>query len=175
MSEKSVLVQCKRVHNAADPDDFNLYKKIPTTGNSKHGLCKWASKRAEPGLEKYHETPAHFANTGLAVNLADILNLEGTGEWNAKCRQMDMTNQKKLQGERIEVPVHFEDQPRYWDHSLHLFLNGRAEQKGIGPVFEGVNEIKPDNGEKFVSGYRKQQLVRNRRKQNDNKTKLCTC
>jgi hypothetical protein len=174
MSAKTILEQCKKVHNAQDPDDFDLYTKIPATKNSKHGLSKWASKRAEPGLEKYHEALAHFANTGSAVDLADILNLEGTGEWNVKCRWKAATNDRKLAGEKIVVPVHYEDQPKYWDHSLLLLLNHRAKQKGIDPIFENVTEIKPDNGEKFVSAYFKQQVVRNIRKESDKKTKQCT-
>jgi hypothetical protein len=58
---------------------------------------------------------------------------------------------------------------------LLFLLNHRTEQKGIDPIFENVTKIKPDNGEKFVSAYFKQQLVRNRRKESDKKTKQCTC
>jgi hypothetical protein len=175
MSEKAILEQCKKVHNAADPEDFELYKKIPPTKKSKHGLCKWASLRAEPALEQYHEALAHFANTNSASELTDTLNVEGTAEWNVKCRFKEATNDKKLNGEKMLVPVHFEDQPRYWDHSLLAYLNAKAEQKGLGPIFDLVTKINRDNGETFVSTYYNEQVVRNRNKQSDKKTKLCTC
>jgi hypothetical protein len=56
----------------------------------------------------------------------------------------------------MEVPVHFEDQPQYWDHSKLAFLKKKAEQKGMGPIFDWVTAINPDNGEIFVSAYFKQ-------------------
>jgi hypothetical protein len=74
----------------------------------------------------------------------------------------------------MEVLVHCEDQPQYWDHSKLAFLNKIAEQKGMGPIFDWVTEINPDNGEIFVSAYFKQQLIRNQRKQIDKTTYLCT-
>ena len=159
MTEKAILEQCKKVHCASDPDDFELYREIPATKNSKHGLSKWASLRAEPALEKYHEALAHFANTGTGTDLADVLNLEGTSEWNVKCRFKAATNDKKLAGIEIEVPVHFEDQPQYWDHSMLAYLNAKAEQKGMGPIFDCVTNINPDNGELFLSAYHKQQMI----------------
>jgi hypothetical protein len=92
MSEKAILEQCKKVHCASDPEDFELYGKIPATKQSKHGLHKWASNRAKPGLEKYHEALAHFTNTGTTgSDLTDTLNVEGTAEWNVKYRFKQMT------------------------------------------------------------------------------------
>jgi hypothetical protein len=174
-SEKAILEQCKKVHHSNDPNDIDLYTKIAPSRNSKHGLSKWASNRPEPALEKYHEILQHFANTGTNFDLADTLNLEGTAEWNVKCRWKKMINDEKLEGITRKIPVHFEDQPQFWDHSLLQYLNAQAVSKGMKPPFDGVTKCKADNGEEFMSTYHKQQMVRNIEKQTHKKTKLCTC
>jgi hypothetical protein len=174
-SEKAILEQCKKVHHSNDPDDIDMYTEIAPTKNSKHGLSKWMSNRPEPALEKYHEILQHFANTGTNSELADTLNFEGTAEWNIKCRWKQLMNQENLEGITRLIPVHFEDQPRFWDHSLLQTLNIQAASKGMKPLFNFVTKCKPDNGEEFLSAYHRQQIVRNRQKKTNPKTKLCTC
>ena len=73
-------------------------------------------------MEKGHESLAHFANRGMGQSRFSILTMGGIAGHNVKARWRDHVNQLKLEGKDPGVLAQFEDQPLFWDHSLHRLM-----------------------------------------------------
>jgi hypothetical protein len=174
-TEKVAKEQTTKVKWVQDPQDMEMYRKIPPGKRSIHQLPKWLSNRPESGLEKFHEHLAHLANTGSGKALADALTMGGTADYNIKARWKEEVNKQKLLGTDIAGTVEYMDEPRFWDHSqLHL-LNRRAIGLGLDPIFDFVMPPREENGEVFLSKYFEEQELRNSTVGQDKKTKLCNC
>jgi hypothetical protein len=174
-TKKVAIEQLKKVKHVSDPVGVPMYTKIPPGPRSLHNLPKWKSNRPESLLEKFHELLAHLANTGTNPALADAITLRGTAEHNVRCRWKMFVNNKKLQGQKLDIPCHFEDTPRYMDHSMLDLLNRRAVELKLTPVFDNVTPIHNHNGEKFLSAYYLEQQERNKSVGQDSKTSMCLC
>ena len=175
-TKKIAMEQIKKVEHATDPVGLGMYTKVPPPKKSPHGLPTWQSNRPESALEKSHEALAHFANTGMRPELADIITMRGICEKNVVCRWRHHINGKRLQGEDdSHTPVHFADIPRFYDHSLLLHLNERAKELQLSKPFAHTTPINEDNGEVFLSEYFQAQQVRNKGRQKNPKTPYCNC
>jgi hypothetical protein len=176
---KVAVEQMKKVKHASDHPGVQMYTRIPPGPRSTHGLSKWHSDRPESPLEKFHELLAHFANTRTNPDLADGLSLGGTTEYNVKCRWKAHVNNRKIESnspaQYFKIPGHFEDQPRFFDHSYLGVLNSEARRLRLSPIFGFVTPIHLDNGEVFLSKYYKEQKERNERLGQDEKTSMCLC
>jgi len=174
-TEKVVREQMTKVEHATEPEDLNTYLEIPPPPRSPNQLTRWQSNRAESPLEKAHQAMAHYANTGMNTDLADILTLAGITKRNVKSRWKVHVNERRLTGKEYNVPAHFSDLPPYWDHSLCIALNEEAQAQGLSELFPFTTHIRPHNGEQFLSSYFKSQDVRNKTHRANKKTKLCKC
>jgi hypothetical protein len=174
-TEKIAMEQTTKVKWVADPQNIEMYRKIPAGKRSSHQLPKWQSNRPESGLEKFHEHLAHLANTGSGKELADALTLGGTADYNVKARWREHVNQKKLLGQEIPGSVEYLDEPRFYDHSRLEALNRRAIGLGLRPIFDFIVTPGKDTGEVFLSKYYEQQEKRNSSVSQDKNTKLCLC
>jgi hypothetical protein len=172
---KAVNNQLEKVQYAEDPNDIDMYNEIPAGKASSHGLSKWQSKHPESALEKGHEALAHWANGRCAPELGDILNLGGLSGHNVKRRWICKLNEMKLKGEEVGIPVEYQDQPPFWDHSFLHYLNERAKELNLPPPFKDTTPINDDNGIKFLSQYFFAQEERNKKNPTDPRTKMCTC
>jgi hypothetical protein len=172
---KAVSNQLEKVEHAEDPNEIDIYTEIPAGKASSHGLPKWQSKRPESALEKGHESLAHYANGGCAPEFADILTLGGMAAHNVQRRWICKMNEQKLKGQEVSIPVEYQDQPPFWDHSYLQYLNERAKDRNILPLFPKTTSIDEDNGVKFLSEYFVAQEERNQKYPTDPKTKMCTC
>ena len=163
-TEKVATEQLKKVQYASDPVGVEMYHKIPAGKRSTHKLPKWASLRPESRLEKFHELLAHMANSGMNAGLSDALTLGGTAEHNIKCRWKHFVNLERLADKDVKIPLHFIDEPQFWDHSLLGYLNEQAQSLALSVPFENVTPIRANNGEVFLSKYFKEQQERNHNK-----------
>jgi hypothetical protein len=118
---KALNNQLEKVVHAEDPTQIDMYTEIPAGKASSHGLSKWQSKHPELALEKGHESLAHYANGGCAPEFADILTLGGMAAHNVQRRWFCKINNLKLKGKEVSIPVKYQDQPPFWDHS---YLSG---------------------------------------------------
>jgi hypothetical protein len=84
-------------------------------------------------------------------------------------------NEQKLKGQEVSIPVEYQDQPPFWNHSYLQYLNERAKDRNILPLFPKTTSIDEDNGVKFLSEYFVAQEERNQKYPTDPKTKMCTC
>jgi hypothetical protein len=112
----------------------------------------------------------------MGRGLADTLNYGGVADLNTKQRWKVWINSEKLEGRNLDIPGHFEDEPRFWDHSLLSQLNAQAKAGGLSsPIFRNLFEVEEDNGENFLSDYFTEQQARNKNFGQDNKTFFCKC
>ena len=174
-TEKIAKEQTTKVKWVQDPQNMEMYRKIPAGKRSTHQLPKWLSNRPESGLEKFHEHLAHLANTGSGKSLADALTMGGTADHNVKARWKEQVNKMKLLGMEIDGTVEYLEEPRFFDHSHLDLLNRRAIRLGLDPIFDFVVPPREDNGEVFLSKYFEQQQKRNSSVGQDKETKLCNC
>ena len=174
-TQKVTKEQLKKVQHVADVPNMKMYQRIPPGPRSTHGLSKWKCDRPESPLEKFHELMAHFGNTGMHRKLADTLTLGGTTEYNVKQRWKARINQQRLDGASVDILTAFVHLPRFYDHSFLQYLNDTAKKCGLLPIFDGVNPIRENNGETFLSKYFEEQMVRNEKVKQDPKTALCLC
>jgi hypothetical protein len=172
---KAVNNQLEKVEHAEDPNEIDMYTEIPAGKASSHGLPKWQSKHPESALEKGHESLAHYANGGCAPQLADILTLGGMAAHNVQRRWICKLNELKLKGQQVNIPVEYQDQPPFWDHSYLTYLNERAKDRNLLPTFRNTTPINEDNGIKFLSEYFVAQEGRNQKYPTNKLTKMCTC
>jgi hypothetical protein len=172
---KAVKNQLDKVVHAEDPNEIEMYTEIPAGKASSHGLSKWQSKHPESALEKGHESLAHYANGGCAPEFADILTLGGMAAHNVQRRWICKMNDIKLKGQEVTIPVEYQDQPPFWDHSYLQYLNKRGEDRNLLPLFPNTTPIDDDNGIKFLSEYFVAQEERNQKHPTNPRTKMCTC
>jgi hypothetical protein len=172
---KAVNNQLDKVVHAEDPNEIDLYMEIPAGKASSHGLPKWQSKHPESALEKGHESLAHYANGGCAPEFADILTLGGMAAHNVQRRWICKMNELKLKGQEVNIPVEYQDQPPFWDHSYLHYLNERAKDRNLLALFPKTTPVNDDNGIKFLSEYFVAQEERNQKHPTDPNTKMCTC
>ncbi len=107
--------------------------------------------------------------------LADALTLGGAMEFNVKMRWKHSINNKRLAGETVNMQGAFIHSPQFYDHSFLHYLNDLARTKGLRPVFDDVHLIGENNGEVFLSKYFDDQMVRNQKGGQDEKTSMCQC
>jgi hypothetical protein len=174
-TEKVAKEQTTKVKWVQDPQNIDMYRKIPPGKRSINQLPKWLSNRPESGLEKFHEHLAHLANTGCGKALADALTMGGTADYNVKARWKENVNKQKLLGTDVAGTVEYLDEPRFYDHSYLHLLNNRAISLGLDPIFDFVVPPREENGEVFLSKYFEEQEKRNSTVGQDKKTKLCNC
>ena len=172
---KAVENQLEKVEHAEDPNDIDMYIEIPAGKASSHGLSKWQSKHPESALEKGHESLAHYANGRCAPEFGDILTLGGMAAHNVRRRWICKLNDLKLKGKEVSIPVEYQDQPPFWDHSYLHYLNECAKDHNLPPLFPNTTPINEDNGIKFLSEYFVAQKERNQKYPTDPRTKMCTC
>jgi hypothetical protein len=103
--------------------------------------------------KKGHESPTHYANGRCAPEFGDILTLGGMAAHNVRRRWICKLNELKLKGKEVSKPVEYQDQPHYWDHSYFGYLNERAKDHNLPPLFPKTTPINEDNGIKFLSEY----------------------
>jgi hypothetical protein len=118
---------------------------------STHGLSKWRCDRPESPLGQFHKLLAHFGNSGMNPEFSDILELGGATEFDVKMQRKCEQNNKKLAGERIDIPGNFTDSPRFFDHSFLHFLNELAQRKGLPIIFDDVHPMPENNVVKCFS------------------------
>jgi hypothetical protein len=113
--------------------------------------------------------------SGMNKGLCDTLTLGGTTEFNCKMRWKAKINKRKLAGEIVDIPGDFVDLPRFYDHSFLQYLNERAKNCGLPPIFDDVHLVGENNGEVYLSKYFEQQMVRNQTVGQDKETSMCLC
>lgn len=174
-TEKTTRDQYLKVPLASDVPGLQMYQEVPAGSLSSHGLSKFYSNRPESHLEQFHQWLAHYANTNSAPEFSDPINLGSIADHNIKARWKYNIKEKKLAGQIVNIPGHFEDQPLLWDHSMMSYINEVAKARGLSLVFDSVFEIGKDNGEHFLTDYYKNQVERNRRYGQHPDTKMCLC
>jgi hypothetical protein len=159
--------QVKRLENKSDlisdPPGASMYRIIPPGPRSKHNLPKYVCERPESPLEHFHEELAHFANRGMAQDLAYALTMGGTSEVNIikEWHKLEI-NDLKLQGKDTGIIGHFEDSPYFYDHSYLEYLNTRLIGNGLPPVFHQVKHTRKNNPERFLNYYLCEQVIHNK-------------
>jgi hypothetical protein len=133
------------------------------------------SKHPESALEKDHESLAHYANGRCAPDFGDILTLGGMAAHNVRRRWICKLNDLKLKGKEVSVPVEYQDQPPFWDHSYLYYLNECAKDHNLPPVFPNTTPVNEDNGIIFLSEYFVAQKERNQKYPTNPRTRMCTC
>lgn len=169
---KEQLQKVQYVSDATRPGTTEHYTEIRAGPKSTHGLPKYKSMLPESLLEKFHELLAHFGNTGMRAELADVLCLRGTAEWNVRCRWRQHVNNGDLNS---NLPQYLQELPPYFDHSMLHYLNESAKALSLTRPFNFVTLIHEDNGERFFSRYFKEQAERNQLRLIDESSKLCKC
>ena len=107
--------------------------------------------------------------------LADVLTLGGTADYNIRCRFRLKINKQRLEGDADAGSGPFGDLPCFFDHSLLSWLNAKASSLGLPPIFRNVNQPVDDNGEVFLSKYFVQQQERNEKMKGDPASAMCLC
>ena len=172
--------QMTKIKYILDPRDISIYIEVKAREGSKHGLSKWLSNRPESSLEKFHESLAHFANTGSGQKLADALLYRGTAEYNLMQRHKFEKRQDNLKGLLDNwMPKRLDLVPLFLDHShLHL-VNQMSVARGNQILFDKVRVPKENNGESFLFNYLEEQVARQSVNpyltQSRNSCSLCCC
>jgi hypothetical protein len=134
-----------------------MYRKIPATPCTKHGLPEYVSLRCESKLEGFHDPLSNFANSGMAASLCDTLNLSGTAGFNVKIRhRLEMAEMAANEpaSSRPNIPSFWSNNPSFTNHCELAYANDLAVA-AIYPVvpFPSARPLPPDNGERFFSQY----------------------
>jgi hypothetical protein len=172
---KAVENQLEKVEHAEDPNNIDMYNEIPAGKAPSHGLSKWQSKHPKSALENGHESLAHYANGRCAPEFKDILTLGGMAAHNVQRCWICKINELKLKGKEVSIPVEYQDQPPFWDHSYLHYLNECAKDHNLTPLFPNTTPVNEDNGINFLSEYFVAQKERNQKYPTDPRTKMCTC
>ena len=174
-TQDTILQQYEVVQYVSDPQGMVMYHVVPAPEGSPHGLPTYVSKRLESKLEWFHMLLAHFGNGGMTNELADALTMRGTCEDNVAIRhrgQLRMLPNRKDAG---GWPHYVKDTPIFFDHSMLAWVNGRCVELGIRPIFHDVHRVDKDNGERFMSQYLQQQMIRNRHLSLERVGMQCNC
>ena len=73
----------------------------------------------------------HFANSGMNVELADIINLQGTAKFNKKIRH----GHKEWPEELSSVPISWRNEPFFYNDSELQYVNSMAHTVGLSIPF----------------------------------------
>jgi hypothetical protein len=93
---------------------------------------------------------------------------------NVRRRWICKLNELKLKGKEVSIPVEYQDQPHFWDHSYLGHLNECAKDHNLPPLFPNTTPINEDNRITFLVEYFVVQKERNRKYPTDPRTKMCT-
>jgi hypothetical protein len=169
----NALISCEYISDVLTIDE--MYTTLSPSPNSTHNLREHLSHRVESRLEGFHDPLSNFGNSGMSKNIADILHLSGTSRYNASIREKLMA-QKYTEDERKQVPSHYLNVPKYYNHGELDIINKNAEKAGItSPPFLHVRIPNEDNGERFFSQYLFQQKERNERVTPHLNNERCQC
>jgi hypothetical protein len=134
-----------------------MYRKIPATPCTKHGLPEYASLRCESKLEGFHNPLSNFANTGMGASLGDNLNLRGTAGFNVKIRhRLELAEMAANEpaSSRPNIPSFWLNYPSHKNHCELVRANELAVAGRYPEVpFPSARPLPPDNGERFFSEY----------------------
>jgi hypothetical protein len=155
---KVAVVEGQR--NADQVQDFlplaKMYRTIPPTPCTKHGLPEYASLRGESKVEGFHDAQSNFGNTGMRASLCDNLNLRGTAGFNVTIRhRLEMAEMAaKDMASRPNIPSFWLNYPSHKNHCELVHANELAAAGRYPEVpFPSARPLPPDNGERFYSEY----------------------
>ena len=87
-----------------------------------------------------------------------------------------MNNDTRVDGLALDHPKYLNGTPIFLDHSYLTHINLMASKSGAPLPFKNVHKIGPNNGERFLSKYLKEELKRNGMVSDEDKKKFsCTC
>jgi hypothetical protein len=84
-----------------------------------------------------------------SLEFGDILALGGMAVHNVLGRWICKLNDLKLKGKEVSIPVEYQDQPPFWDHSYLHYLNECAKDHKLPPLFPNTTPVNEDNGINF--------------------------
>jgi hypothetical protein len=166
------LKKCKYIGDVLSTE--RMYTTLPATPHSSHGLNAYLCHRVESRLEGFHGPLSNFANSNTSASLADILTLIGTTQHNCNVRQKYLLIEMS-DIEKKETPAHLLEVPKHYNHGELLIVNNNAKLLGLNPPFQNVFELRPDNGERFLSQYLVEQKKRNRTLTSHISNDRCQC
>ena len=144
----------KKAEYLSDPLPVSeMYREIKPGPNSKHGLSEWISYRGESKLESWHDNLAHFANGGMHEDLSDVINLCGTARYNKQIRLKIRLASASMEERNTKMPAAWESVVSHFNHQELAFINKLAVRCGASKPFDWVEDLPPDNGERFFSEY----------------------
>ena len=164
-----------KAHHIQDPIGIKMYVRVSPGKLSKHKVPVQLSRRPESKLESFHGTLAHFANLGMRADLAMLLTMRGSTEYNQKQEKKlerildgydDDTGAKYMRGYLL-------DQPKFYNHAFLEYLNQVATERGITSPFLDCKKLPSNNGERFLSDYFHDQQIRNQHKLSEGGTCVC--
>ena len=174
-TQDAILQQYDVVQYVSDPNDMVMYHVIPAPEGSSHGLSTYISKRLESKLEWFHMLLAHFGNGGMSNDLADALTMRGTCEDNVAIRHRGHLRMGGTNNNTGGWPQYVRDTPIFFNHSMLSWLNDRCRELDFPLLFHGVHRVSEDNGERFMSKYLEEQMIRNRHLSSERVGMQCNC
>jgi hypothetical protein len=94
---------------------------------------------------------------------------------NVERRWICKLNDLKLKGKEVSIPVEYQDQPPFWDHSYLHYLNEGSKDHNPPLLFPNTTPVNENNGIIFLSEYFVAQKERNQKCPTNPRTKMCTC
>ena len=151
----SAIENCKKkAEFLADPIPIeDMYREIKPHPKSSHQLSEWVSYRGESKLESWHNNLAHFSNGGTNEKLSDGLNLCGTARYNRQIQHKLRFVSKTTEQRNKKMPAAWETVVSHWNHQQLAFINKLAVRCGASKLFDDVEHLPQDNGERFFSEY----------------------
>jgi hypothetical protein len=102
---------------------LEMYRKNSTRSRSLHNLPKWTTNRPESSLE-VPRVLAHWEHgNGRGLQIPSTMEVSPT--WTPS-RDGSLDPDRKLRRQKLADIPSFEDEPRFWDHSLLSQLNAQA-------------------------------------------------
>jgi hypothetical protein len=86
-----------------------------------------AVKTPRIGPRKGSQVPCPLRQRKVRSRVQDILTLGGMAAHNVRRHWIGKINELKLKGKEVSIPVEYQDQPPFWDHSYLGYLNERAK------------------------------------------------
>ena len=179
-TEKTVREQANKAKWVVDTlSKDELYLQVEAGSMSTTGLTMFIGARgSESKLEKGHHAIAHFANTGMRHTLADFLGLGGIALHNLRIRYR-LKIAKMAPSDRAKIPVGFHRSPPFTNHLRLSHNNALGRKAGLTVDVhqpKDVEILQPDNGEKFLYEYYKEQQAREKAGiGNDDNINRCLC
>ena len=152
-TESAVERQIPNIRFVVDEIADLVYTEIPGSRKARCDLPKWQSNRPESALEKFHESIAHYANSGMREEYADTLTLRGIARHNVGRRFRFKVSEQRLGGDTPLHPAWMDTTPAFYNHLELSLLNSEVASRGFEPPFRNVDRLVDDNGEQFLSKY----------------------